>query len=102
MIRRPPSSTLLPCTTLFRSLAPNPYRLEVTAQGFNPLTRDVDVRSAVPIDLDLSLQLDRHRASDVDVACQRIRSEEHTSELQSHLNLVCPLLLENKSVDKRA
>jgi hypothetical protein len=42
---------------VFRNLAPNPYRLEVTAQGFNPLTRDVDVRSAVPIDLDLSLQL---------------------------------------------
>src|SRR5580704_13270517 len=38
----------------FGNLAPNPYRLEVTAQGFNPLTRDVDVRSAVPIDLDLS------------------------------------------------
>jgi hypothetical protein len=29
---------------IFRNLAPNPYRLEVTAQGFNPLTRDVDVR----------------------------------------------------------
>src|ERR1700722_17001986 len=33
---------------LFRNLAPNPYRLEVTAQGFDTLTRDVDVRSAVP------------------------------------------------------
>jgi hypothetical protein len=42
---------------VFRNLAPNPYRLEVTAQGFNPLTRDVDVRSAVPIDLELALQL---------------------------------------------
>jgi hypothetical protein len=42
---------------VFGNLAPNPYRLEVTAQGFSPLTRDVDVRSAVPIDLDLSLQL---------------------------------------------
>src|SRR5580692_6413068 len=42
---------------VFRNLAPNPYRLEVTAQGFDTLTRDVDVRSAVPIDLDLSLQL---------------------------------------------
>jgi carboxypeptidase family protein len=39
------------------NLAPNPYRLEVTAQGFNPLTRDVGVRSGVPIDLELSLQL---------------------------------------------
>src|SRR6202521_2354485 len=39
------------------NLAPNPYRLEGTAQGFNSLTRDVDVRSGVPIDLELSLQL---------------------------------------------
>src|ERR1700719_3097448 len=42
---------------VFGNLAPNPYRLEVMAQGFNPLTRDVDVRSGVPIELDLSLQL---------------------------------------------
>src|SRR3984893_7712621 len=42
---------------VFRNLAPNPYRLEVTAQGFDTLTRDVDVRSGVPIDLDLSLKL---------------------------------------------
>src|ERR1700731_849037 len=42
---------------VFGNLAPNPYRLEGTAQGFNPLTRAVDVRSAVPVDLDLSLQL---------------------------------------------
>src|SRR6202521_2854374 len=42
---------------VFRNLAPNPYRLEVTAQGFETLTRDVDVRSGVPIDLDLSLKL---------------------------------------------
>src|SRR6202790_5001645 len=47
----------------FGNLAPNPYRLEVTAQGFNPLTRDVDVRSAVPLDLDLSLQLSGTTAS---------------------------------------
>src|ERR1700681_1429665 len=42
---------------VFRNLAPNPYHLEVTAQGFDSLKRDVDVRSAVPIDLDLSLTL---------------------------------------------
>src|SRR3984893_10327269 len=42
---------------VFRNLAPTPYRLEVTAQRFDTLTRDVDVRSGVPIDLDLSLQL---------------------------------------------
>src|ERR1700731_1075430 len=42
---------------VFGNLAPNPYRLEVTAQGFDPLKRDVDVRSGVPIELDLSLKL---------------------------------------------
>src|SRR6202163_3239776 len=40
-----------------RNLPPNPYHISVTAQGFQPLDRDVDVRSAVPIDLDLPLAL---------------------------------------------
>ena len=39
----------------FRNLPPNPYHLEVSAQGFQPLERDVEVRTSVPIDLDLSL-----------------------------------------------
>jgi hypothetical protein len=42
---------------IFSNLPPNPYHISVDAQGFQPLQRDVDVRSAVPIDLDLSLQL---------------------------------------------
>ena len=42
---------------VFRNLAPNPYHIEVTAQGFQTLDRDVDVRSGVPIDLDLALSL---------------------------------------------
>jgi hypothetical protein len=41
----------------FRNLPPNPYHISVMAQGFQPLERDVDVRSAVPIDLDLPLAL---------------------------------------------
>jgi hypothetical protein len=40
---------------VFRNLPPNSYHLEVTAQGFQPLERDVDVRTSVPIELDLSL-----------------------------------------------
>src|SRR5260370_17487725 len=68
MIRRPPRSTLFPYTTLFRSE-----------------TR----RLAEPLDSTL-LQTDQiYPAS-------KGRSEEHTSELQSHLNLVCRLLLEKK------
>ena len=42
---------------VFSNLAPNPYHLHVDAQGFQPLERDVDVRSAVPITLDLNLEL---------------------------------------------
>src|SRR2546422_7338941 len=72
MIRRPPRSTLFPYTTLFRS------RLTVTNQGDRP--RELEVTSYAEIVL----------ASVAD------RSEEHTSELQSRLHLVCRLLLEKK------
>src|SRR5438477_7118727 len=68
MIRRPPRSTLFPYTTLFRSLESRARR-PVCAHG--PRARD-----------------GRRRG--------RGRSEEHTSELQSHVNLVCRLLLEKK------
>src|SRR5581483_2023983 len=42
---------------IFRNLPPNPYHLSVSAQGFEALAQDVDVRSAVPITVDLSLKL---------------------------------------------
>ena len=41
----------------FQNLPPNGYHVEVTAQGFQTLTRDLDVRSSVPIDVDLALSL---------------------------------------------
>src|SRR2546430_2852261 len=71
MIRRPPRSTLFPYTTLFRSPAPHTFksqviRMDVTRHGL--LARGDDW----------------------------LRSEEHTSELQSQSNLVCRLLLEKK------
>src|SRR5260370_8801005 len=72
MIRRPPRSTLFPYTTLFRS-----GRCAATARL--PPGHRVE-----PADL----LGDRRRS----------RSEEHTSELQSHLNLVCRLLLEKKKI----
>src|SRR5260370_20070148 len=66
MIRRPPRSTLFPYTTLFRSRV---YRSEpISTEG---VTERMKIWSW-------------------------LRSEEHTSELQSHLNLVCRLLLEKK------
>src|SRR2546429_1573283 len=77
MIRRPPRSTLFPYTTLFRSLIaakrsfpPGVQRKEQTSRQTN--CREGKIASAV------------------------FRSEEHTSELQSRLHLVCRLLLEKK------
>src|SRR5687768_18286621 len=71
MIRRPPRSTLFPYTTLFRSRWPS-------VRGSRHLHRR------------------RHRRDRVAGAGAVSRSEEHTSELQSRLHLVCRLLLEKK------
>src|SRR5262245_62886230 len=76
MLRRPPSSTLFPYTTLFRSSAARAVE-SLQRQGQQ---RRIDPR--VPFE-----QLDR---------AGRLRSEEHTSELQSLRHLVCRLLLEKK------
>src|SRR5256885_9662670 len=87
MIRRPPRSTLFPYTTLFRS-----PRVGEIHEG-----RELDeVRPAlVPHDRDARFQ--RSVQSIVpDERVHAIRSEEHTSELQSPCNLVCRLLLEKK------
>src|SRR5438477_11069566 len=77
MIRRPPRSTLFPYTTLFRS----------HESGAGSLRPHPGGRGRVS-DAGLDAALDRRRQHD--------RSEEHTSELQSHVNLVCRLLLEKK------
>src|SRR5260370_10536273 len=95
MIRRPPRSTLFPYTTLFRS-ANYPER-PVTLVVTYPPGGTVDVVARL-IGPRLSAELgqpvvieNRGWPSSADS-----RSEEHTSELQSHLNLVCRLLLEKK------
>src|SRR5260370_26619948 len=86
MIRRPPRSTLFPYTTLFRSRAP---------RAFFELSPFAESRFMVSFtDFPLcNLPHKRGRAKGRKPAFTR-RSEEHTSELQSHLNLVCRLLLE--------
>src|SRR2546422_10247592 len=82
MIRRPPRSTLFPYTTLFRSNSDDtPEKVEVVA-GFST------VLSGGHADA----ECDNGGASGVSQS-SGIRSEEHTSELQSPLHLVCPLLL---------
>src|SRR5260370_9978817 len=85
MIRRPPRSTLFPYTTLFRSgdnLAQDLF--EIAAGGLEAVGVHSQRRSN-----------DHQRRA-------MTRSEEHTSELQSHLNLVCRLLLEKKKTTARA
>src|SRR2546429_2580504 len=76
MIRRPPRSTLFPYTTLFRSI----LRMQI------PFTQEVVNQAQVEV----------VRANQLE-SCYR--SEEHTSELQSRLHLVCRLLLEKKKTD---
>src|SRR2546422_1763522 len=86
MIRRPPRSTLFPYTTLFRS-ADDPLAREAGDGLRDPAHHVERVRD----DDD-----DRRRAVLLDLPGDLLRSEEHTSELQSRLHLVCRLLLEKK------
>src|SRR3989449_6151232 len=89
MIRRPPRSTLFPYTTLFRSHRPHDVPVGTGRQSrgvLRELLRAARDRRAATVLRDLdAAHLARAR-----------RSEEHTSELQSRLHLVCRLLLEKK------
>src|SRR5436189_5887857 len=84
LIRRPPRSTLFPYTTLFRSYAEHRLRPDVALffiAGNSPmclLTRAAGIPTVI-----------------------NVRSEEHTSELQSPMYLVCRLLLEKKKTTKK-
>src|SRR3989449_8551551 len=82
MIRRPPRSTLFPYTTLFRS----PRRDLSAAPSADATHRPVN----------LGGRLSKKAATPSRWSSEAIRSEEHTSELQSRLHLVCRLLLEKK------
>src|SRR2546430_12477546 len=90
MIRRPPRSTLFPYTTLFRSLAARRHD-EVVPAGREP-QREARVAAAARVVVLRRLRT-LIRAEQEEVG---VRSEEHTSELQSQSNLVCRLLLEKK------
>src|SRR3712207_7055289 len=91
MIRRPPRSTLFPYTTLFRSEGQNPHeRQRGISDRREEATRTVQAR----LDAPRRILFDRLLKWTQDVA--PVRSEEHTSELQSRQYLVCRLLLEKK------
>src|SRR5260221_8213546 len=90
MIRRPPRSTLFPYTTLFRSSS----RYVPICKGLMTCRRRTRCRGA---------ENTRHHLQEHGGHSQLLgnecRSEEHTSELQSHSDLVCRLLLEKKKKD---
>src|SRR5690348_17771231 len=85
MLRRPPRSTLFPYTTLFRSKDVSAY----VQYCMEPAQARQLIDRAMRI------------AIDEKVVCTLIRSEEHTSELQSPVHLVCRLLLEKKKKKAR-
>src|SRR5258706_2275179 len=93
MIRRPPRSTLFPYTTLFRSVPEAGGEGDVVmGDGDDAQIGPEQIKSSIiPCVLGLSYKPDTHASSR-----SLIRSEEHTSELQSLTNLVCRLLLEKK------
>src|SRR3712207_8496957 len=92
MIRRPPRSTLFPYTTLFRSAGA--ARTEERARALPGRGRDVHHRGAHARRQGAA---GRHVALPRPKLRPRVRSEEHTSELQSRQYLVCRLLLEKKT-----
>src|SRR2546430_9369212 len=81
MIRRPPRSTLFPYTTLFRSVA---------ARRCGHVVEVAQRHLLAP----------RHVEQHLGKGLTALRSEEHTSELQSQSNLVCRLLLEKKKIER--
>src|SRR2546429_5719697 len=86
MIRRPPRSTLFPYTTLFRS--PHPRRVPDRGAPHRADDQERELRR-IP-------DAPGVRAAELRSRPRAPRSEEHTSELQSRLHLVCRLLLEKK------
>src|SRR2546429_1685988 len=99
MIRRPPRSTLFPYTTLFRSQSRQRSRRRRRKKARRPLGRDSRGALASRGNAgDRTFRRHRgllYRIIRLDFLAKR--SEEHTSELQSRLHLVCRLLLENKN-----
>src|SRR3712207_7962013 len=101
MIRRPPRSTLFPYTTLFRSV-------EAAEHRAHRLRREAEEVVRIAVDAEQERRRDQacaarlHHARELPARRQRVRSEEHTSELQSRQYLVCRLLLEKKKTKSLA
>src|SRR3712207_6921776 len=102
MIRRPPRSTLFPYTTLFRSnertqasYFPRNYEPLLKSGQMELVTGERELRPGVRV-LPTPGHTPHHQSVIVESDGETLRSEEHTSELQSRQYLVCRLLLEKK------
>src|SRR5690349_22521168 len=95
MIPPPPPSTLFPYTTLFRSSIGQSVNFEV----FNWLLSDASIVLKKAMELGVVVTEESKLTSVGRELCVGMRSEEHTSELQSRRDLVCRLLLEKKNQD---
>src|SRR3712207_8740373 len=99
MIRRPPRSTLFPYTTLFRSQPPENLGHALGRHRLDELLVDHDRgREAARAE---ALDFDDRESPVLRGHAELLRSEEHTSELQSRQYLVCRLLLEKKKSPSR-
>src|SRR2546422_4173715 len=96
MIRRPPRSTLFPYTTLFRSRRGRRENQEGQPHTHRQKNENVDDGGAFACRLPALVRCQRRFPNGRLNAENSERSEEHTSELQSRLHLVCRLLLEKK------
>src|SRR5690242_21132711 len=94
MLRRPPRSTLFPYTTLFRSNVPVPL-----SSGYATVLQNIG--GVENKGLEIGLTTENIKTENFAWNSNIVRSEEHTSELQSHVNLVCRLLLEKKKKNKK-
>src|SRR5438477_5662799 len=101
MLRRPPRSTLFPYTTLFRSNLREglQVRSELAERTSHFNKRLAVLLSACPPG-GMNAKLRSRESCFLQFREIAVRSEEHTSELQSHVNLVCRLLLEKKNNKK--
>src|SRR5438552_14860081 len=97
MLRRPPRSTLFPYTTLFRSSKIYPYENKKIAEK---ICERGAVISEYPMEMTPQPGYFPIRNRIISGLSQAVRSEEHTSELQSPDHLVCRLLLEKKKKQK--
>src|SRR5438045_4425687 len=98
MTPRQPRSTLFPYTTLFRSQPETQERLRqmLKEELLSNLRRNVPAPSDIA-EADVHAYFDAHHDEFKEPERRRVRSEEHTSELQSLRHLVCRLLLEKKN-----